>query len=157
VTKTLRGAVVALTLGTVMACGDIGDLSSSSGSFLATIDGNPWTASQAKQGSFSNGVLEIGGIGDSGGTRYLVELMISGLTAPGTFPLGPEVVGSSGSILTTTLLWSTTNPGGTGTVTITHLSGNKILGNFSFTSISTTETGANATRTVTNGSFDVRF
>lgn len=157
-TKILRGAIVALAFGTATACG--GDVAAPDvplGSFLATIDGNPWNANLGKQSSFSNGTLEIGGIGDAGGNRYLLELTVAGLTAPGTFPLGPQAGGSVGSVLTTTTLWTTTNPGGTGTVTVTLLTGTQILGTFSFTSISTEETGANATRTVTNGSFDIRF
>jgi hypothetical protein len=138
----------------VMACAaTIAGCSSSDSTNLTTgmsakVNGASWGAS-GPAFTYSGNTLSVAGFD----LTYTVTFAVSGITAPGTYPIGAQPVvifivskvPSSG--------WDTVGAGATGTVTITTLSATHVAGTFSFSAIA--QSGTTGPMVVTQGSFDI--
>jgi len=133
------------------------------GSLVAQIDGVAWSADcVAATNSVVPRYIEIKG-NTQDGAQWLTFRVYA--AQPGTYQLGgpePPVVGvvsSAGLNLEcqhhpgTCPAWGT----GTGTITISNLTGASASGTFSFDLIANTLTGATGAKAVTNGRFNVTF
>jgi hypothetical protein len=124
------------------------------GSMSARIDGSNWSATAALSAVYSGGLLTAAGLDAS-----LRTIGFSvGATAPGTFVVG--LTGTAAGTLTEGSggpTWQAVANLGEGTITITSISQTAAAGTFSFTLVATAGSGATGTRTVTNGSFNLRF
>ena len=139
------------------ACGSndaTGPVTLPQGSMSARIDGSTWTASTALTATYGNGILAAAGVDAS--LRTIGFGVVA--TAPGTFTVGPTgtangslTEGSGGTI------WQAVANLGNGTITITSLTPTGASGSFSFTLVANAASGATGSRTITNGSFDLRF
>ena len=90
-------------------------------------------------------------------TSYTISLGIAGLTAPGTVDLSLGVGnGSTAIVANSTGAWGTAFSGGSGTITVTTLTANRIAGTFSFDAPAGSGQ-ATGTLQVRNGQFDVTF
>lgn len=171
---TVRHALAPIFAATLLACGGGGGNNSGSngnptgppagggaanGSMTATIGGAAWSAagtvSVTRQ---QNNFIGIGASGFAGGTAYAVVIGIANAVGPGTHNLDIYTGGGDGSSLIVggqTTGWGTAFQGGSGTVTITSLSANRIVGTFSGILIPSSGTAANLV--VANGQFNVTF
>lgn len=124
------------------------------GAISATINGTAWRSTKAADRASKNGnIYAI----VSFNLPYTLSLGIAGLTAPGTVNLNIGTgQGSQAIIANSTGGWGTAFAGGSGTITVTVLTANRIAGTFSFDA---TPGSGNATGTlqVRNGKFDVTF
>jgi hypothetical protein len=143
------------------ACG--GDSSGPSGGGNAglsvRIDGAQWQAQSTGlvvQATNSLGGLLIQGNSVTGGTATSVTLTLARITGPGSYPLGINILTNSGGIVTMTRgAQSFTTPlsGAAGTVSVTSISGGRIVGTFSFEAEPIAGTGSAVTGT--GGQFNV--
>jgi hypothetical protein len=125
------------------------------GAISATINGTAWRSRKnADRVSKSGNVYAI----VSFNLPYTISLGIAGLTGPGTVNLN-LATGGQGSLAIIANAnggWGTAFTGGSGTITVTTLTANRIAGTFSFDAV---PGSGNATGTlqVRNGKFDVTF
>ncbi len=149
----------ALTLAATLllaACGgDSGTNSGDQSTMSATVAGTAWSATLAVQGQVSGNILSISG---TNGT-YQVALTVPGVSAPGTYAVGP---GNSGiaqlvQIITGTPTWTSSLVGGSGTIVVTALTASRVAGTFSFSGAPSPGSSASGTRAVTNGTFDLKL
>ena len=138
--------------------GNPGTGTATNGTFTAQINGVTWnatgTVSVSRQSPAFVGVI---GTGLAGSTAYAVTFGLGNVTGPGTFSvnnLNPS--GSSMIIGGQTGGWGSYFNGGTGTVTITTLTSNRITGTFSGDLV---PGSGNATGTlqVRNGNFTLTY
>lgn len=124
------------------------------GSMTATINGAAWRSTKsADKGSHNGNIYAVVGLNGT----YTISLGIAGLTAPGTVNLSlASGNGSNAIIVNTTGGWGTAFSGGTGTITVTTLTANRIAGTFSFDAPAGSGK-ATGTLQVRNGKFDVTF
>ena len=125
------------------------------GSMSATINGSAWrSVSSGDKGSRNGNIYAVVGLN----TSYTVALGIAGLTGPGTVNLNIAAGGngSNAIISNATGGWGTAFSGGTGTITVTTLTANRIAGTFSFDAPAGSGK-ATGTLQVRNGKFDVTF
>jgi hypothetical protein len=158
--------VMTLALVALAACGSESDPNNggggggggggTSGNITATVDGQAWestvTSEQAQVGPL--GAITIQGTWANSTT---ITLNLYNIDEPGTYPLGVTAanVGGSGVVSTTTgRSWFTPGSGAAGTVTLTTLTANHIVGTFSFNA-EPLGGGATGTKAVTGGSFDL--
>jgi hypothetical protein len=149
------------------ACGgsDSTGPGNNSAAFTANIDGVAWQADQtglvvSSGGAATPGSVIISGTQLESTTSYRsISLLLGFITGPGTYPLGVNLGtsgGGAGQVLvvngTTSTSYITPFSGNAGTIQITSL-GSNIAGTFSFVAPPTL--GGGASKTVTNGSFDV--
>lgn len=135
-----------------------GGTGATNGSFTAVVNGATWNAiGTIVVNRQSNNFIGIAASGFAGSTNYAFVLGIANATGPGThsFLVAGNGDGSSLIIGGTTTGWGTAFNGGTGSVTITSLSANRIVGTFSGTAVPSSGTAANLV--VTNGAFDITF
>ncbi len=134
-----------------------------SGTFTAMVDGQAWTATasslEAEVDANTPGTFLIEG---TMSTRVMVvQIIFYNLAAPGTYPMGvgPTVFGAVGQVATSDgtsgKVWTTSNSGAAGTVTVTALTPTRIAGTFEFVADPSFGAGGTAPRTVTNGQFDL--
>ena len=161
-----------LLLCSLAACGGGGSTTgplggTTSGTFTATIDGQPWVSTTNQ--TASSGANGVPGIVTLTGTKVVsatnyttITLALGYLSGPGTYPLGVNqgtTAGGSGLVFatqgTSIGTWSTNLLGNAGTVTITSLTSTRIVGTFQFTAPPQSFTTTTGTRTVTNGAFDL--
>jgi hypothetical protein len=138
---------------TGLACSNYDTGPSGNGTISASIDGASWSASSSVQASYITYALIIDGI-DSQARQ--INLFLPNVMATGSFALDagqPAVAEVSFGFQT----WSTAMTGGTGSVTLTTLSGSHAIGTFSFTASPNAQSGATGTKVVTNGTFDIRY
>ena len=91
-------------------------------------------------------------------TTYALNIVVLNVSGPGTFSLNSAVSnGNQASISSLTGGWNSGNTGGTGSVVITALTSNHVVGTFAFDGPPTPGTGATTTIHVTNGKFDLTF
>ena len=91
-------------------------------------------------------------------TTYALNIVMLNVSGPGTFSLNSAVSnGNQASISSLTGGWNSGNTGGTGSVVITALTSNHVVGTFAFDGPPTPGTGATTTIHVTNGKFDLTF
>jgi len=124
------------------------------GSMTAAINGTAWRSTKAgDKGSHSGTIYAVVGLN----TSYTIALGIAGLTAPGTVDLSlSSGNGSTAIVSNTTGAWGTAFNGGSGTITVTTLTANRIAGTFSFDAPAGSG-NATGTLQVRNGQFDVTF
>ena len=128
------------------------------GSFSARINGTAWSALGRVSVIPSSSLLTMAG---ASGT-YVITFGLGPFTGPGTYslvydPLAKPPTVSQAIVLLGGQSWGTSVQSGTGSVTITTYTGNRIAGTFSFDAPSAAASGAGGTIHVTNGSFDVTF
>lgn len=170
----LQRAAFVLLAFAVINCGGSGNPTGNNGGgggagLTAKINGQTWTASalsiaaQAIPGL--PGALLILGSQTSGGTTTSLNITLGCVTGPGTYALGvgPGVYGGIASVGIgsggggNADVWLTPLNGVAGSVTITTLSGGKIVGTFQFAGDPDPSNVVGGTKTVTNGSFDLDF
>jgi hypothetical protein len=88
---------------------------------------------------------------------YSIVVGIGNATGPGTHSLNVFAGGDGSSVIVGGVQtgWGTAFQGGGGTLTITTLTSNRIVGTFSGTAIPSSGTAANLV--LTNGQFDITF
>lgn len=160
----IRSLAAVALLVTVTACGSDGPTNppESDGSITATVDGQPWSSTIAVANYASEGFASVGG--NSGTTGNVTNLTIAFPASVGTHVI-PDATGMNMnfSILQPSQLWQALAMGtqlggvGTGTVTVTTLNAERVVGTFSFVAPAATSSGATGNKTVTNGSFNVKF
>jgi hypothetical protein len=143
----------ACSAATVLACSDNGAGPNGNGTISATIDGASWTASAEVQATYIAYVLAIGGLDSQART---IVISIPDVMTTGTFTLG---AGQPAAAVVTfgAQIWNTALTGGTGSVTLSTLSGSHAIGSFSFTAPPNAGSGATGTKVITSGTFDVRY
>lgn len=124
------------------------------GAISMTVNGTAWRSLKtADRVSKSGNIYAIVGLN----LPYTLSLGIAGLTGPGTVNLDLATgQGSQAIVSNSTGGWGTAFTGGSGTITVTTLTANRIAGTFSFDA---KPGSGNATGTlqVRNGRFDVTF
>jgi hypothetical protein len=119
----------------------------------ATIDGSAW-GSPAPSATYRNSIVSIAGI--DAGLTSAVALAVAA-TAPGTFSLAfGNNTGGFATISRSGKGWTSGVQGGAGSVTITTLTSNHVVGTFAFDAPPATG-GASGTVHVTNGKFNITF
>lgn len=128
------------------------------GTFSVGINGTTWSA----QGTVtvtrqSNNFIGIAGSGYAGNTAYSIVIGIGNATGPGSHSLNVFAGGDGSSVIVGGVQtgWGTAFQGGGGTLTITSLTSNRIVGTFSGTAIPSSGTAANLA--LTSGQFDITF
>lgn len=132
----------------------------SNGSMTAQINGVSWRSIGAISVSRQpqQNVIGFAGTGSGGNTTYAVSIAISAATGPGTHNLNIFAGGDGSSLIignSAALGWATAAQGGSGTLTITSLTANRIVGTFSGILSPAGHSAGNLT--VTGGTFDVTF
>jgi hypothetical protein len=153
----LRASCALALAATLVGCGSDsstgpGDDLPTNGSMSARIDGTQWTANVGIHAVRATGA--IGFAGSDGQT--LVSLGVAG--GVGVHAIG-GVTGANGTVTTSDSQrsWSAVSNKGSGTITITTLTEERVAGTFSFTAPPVETTDASGTRVVTEGVFDIRF
>lgn len=153
-----RAMMTCLLLVTALGCGGsnsvTGPVSLPQGSMSARIDGSDWNASAALTASFSGQILGIAGT-DGGFTTLGFAVVAS---APGTYAIGPGQ--PTNAILSTSAnagSWVASTVGGSGSITITSISATAAAGTFTFNMIPSPNSGTTGNRSVTSGSFSVKY
>jgi hypothetical protein len=159
--RTMLSAILLLS---AVACGgSSGDSitgnnpGTGSGPLSATIDGKAW-ASVVPAAIFKNNIVSIAGLDAALTTTVSFAF---GATGTGTYSLAPSnSVGGLGLVVktsgTTSQSWGTALSGGSGSVTLTTLTANHVVGTFAFDAVPSSA-GATGTVHVTNGKFDITF
>ncbi len=119
------------------------------GSMTANIDGAAWNASLTVTAS-NNGTI-IGAAGTD--AAQTLAFALAG-TGPGTYTIGP--LSPMNAELTTTggVVYSAAGNIGGGSVTITSVTSTAVAGTFTFTLV---KSGGGASKTVTNGAFNIKL
>lgn len=129
------------------------------GSLAAQINGTAWSATGTITVSRQQpNYIGLAGSGSAGNTIYGFAVGMSNATGPGTHNLNVFTGGDGSSLVianATGAGWTTALQGGSGTLTITSLTANRIVGSFSGTLIPAGHSAANLV--ITNGAFDVTF
>lgn len=149
--SSLQSILTALLLGTLVACGgdspagpDLG-----TGPLSAKVDGAAWTAAAAFATN-SGGFVAVGASNLAGEG---IGFALQGSTT-GTYTIGPSIP-TNANLTIGSNVW-TAGPGtGSGSVVIATLNSTHVAGTFTFEVVSAT--GTPATRSVTEGSFDISF
>lgn len=129
------------------------------GSVRATVDGTPWESAfaSAAVGAFTGlpALLTVSAVSSSAG----FSVSVTGPAAVGTYDAGaPSATSVSFSVIEGFASFWSVNPfatGSSGTLTVTAATGTRVAGSFSFTAVARTQGLTPATRTVTNGTFDL--
>ena len=158
--RLVRRALLIAATSTFAACGGggegpAGNNNTNTGTMSATVDGGAWSTNAANATANAGGIFTLTGVEPASGIGVTMTLYHIGTT--GTYPLGVgnTVAGGLASVVLSSTGWSTPLSGNAGTVTITAVSPTRITGTFSFTAPRVTGTGGSATRTVTQGQFDL--
>ena len=130
------------------------------GSMTAQIGGATWRSIGAISVSRQpqQNVIGFAGTGSAGSTTYAVSISIVNATGPGTHNLNFLAGGDGSTVIIGSgagLGWATAAQGASGTLTITSLTANRIVGTFSGTLFPAGHSGGNLV--VTGGAFDVTF
>jgi hypothetical protein len=128
------------------------------GTFTVVVNGTTWAANgQVTVSRQSNNFIGIAGSGFAGNTAYSIVVGIGNATGPGTHNLNVFAGGDGSSVIvgSTTTGYATSLQGGSGTLTITSLTSNRIVGTFSGTAVPSSGGGANLV--MTSGQFDITF
>ena len=151
-----RVLVVALLSLPVAACGGSGTSSSpspnpplSNGSFSALINGASFNATSASVVT-STGLVSIGG-GNASGQTIGFAWLDSGT---GTYAIGGSTIATHTFMRNT---WSASSAQGSGSITVTTKTVNRVAGTFSFVLQADGPSGATGTRNITQGQFDLTF
>jgi hypothetical protein len=128
------------------------------GTFSVSVNGTTWRA----QGTVSvtrgtNNFIGVAASGYAGSTPYSIVVGIGNATGPGTHSLNVFAGGDGSSVIVGGVQtgWGTAFQGGGGTLTITSLTSNRIVGTFSGTAVASSGTAANLV--LASGQFDITF
>lgn len=142
----------------VVGCGDDEPTgpSAANGSMTAMVDGEGWAAIAVSAGRSSADIIGLSGTA-AGST---VISMAFTATGPGTYAIPQAGMNFNYSILATNALWQALGVGqlgsfGSGSVTITTLSENRVVGTFQFRAPPAASTSATGEKVVTQGVFDI--
>lgn len=130
---------------------DPGSVTLPQGSMSARIDGQSWAASAAITASWTNNLLVAAGTDGTNTVGFAVYA-----PAPGTYHLNSSV--GMNALLTvagSTVGWQAVGTRGSGTLTIQSISAAGASGTFSFVVVANDAAGS--TRSITNGSFNLKF
>lgn len=132
----------------------------SNGSLTAQINGASWRSIGAVSVSRQpqQNVIGFAATGSAGNTTYAVSISIVNATGPGTHNLNIFAGGDGSSLIigsSAALGWATAAQGGSGTLAITSLTANRIVGTFSGTLAPAGHSNGNLV--VASGTFDVTF
>lgn len=132
----------------------------SNGSMTAQIGGASWSSIGAINVSRQQqqDIIGFAGSGSAGGTTYALSISIVNATGPGTHNLNIFAGGDGSHLIigsSAGLGWATAAQSGSGTLTITSLAANRIVGTFSGNLAAAGHAGGNLV--VTSGTFDVTF
>ncbi len=165
--RAFRRTLVAVATTTLIACGSDNGTgpgpTGSGNSMSATIDGVAFAPpALAVQGSYTSGVLTIGGSVTSAGTTTLLSINLTNVTETGSYELSPSFAGQLATVTRTKGIsgvstWTTALSPGSGSVSITTLSSERAAGTFQFTAQQAPGTEATGQVSVTSGSFDITF
>jgi hypothetical protein len=124
------------------------------GSFKATINGKAWSPIGTVVVSRLAGGLTMAATS----TTYVMSIVVLNASAPGTFTLDASVHNGSHAAVSASGqgAWETGNTGGTGSVVVTTLTSNHVVGTFSFDA-PPNGTSTASTLHVTSGTFDLTF
>ncbi|MDH3205529.1 MAG: DUF6252 family protein [Gemmatimonadota bacterium] len=152
-TRPFLSAVTMVVVSTLVACG--GDDPAGlgvvgTGPMSAMVDGVQWTATVA----FATNTGGIVGVGGSGATGEGIGFAFQGSTT-GTYSIGTGNVHSANYTFGSNS-WVAGNTVGSGSIVVTTLDATRVAGTFSFEAVSATG-GTPATRSITQGAFDVTF
>lgn len=155
---TRRSAMALLASLLLTACGGDDDSTGpsgntpSNGSFSARIEGSAWSATQIIASVQTGAVTVLSG----GNAQHSVGFAFID-NGTGTYTVGAGSP-TNGSYIeaTTGRMWVANTVGGSGSVTVTTRTADRIAGTFSFV-FAPSDPGTTGTKTVTNGAFDVRF
>ncbi len=125
----------------------------SSGPMRATIDGAAWS-SLLPSASWRNNLVVIAGVDNALTTTVSIGF---GAANAGTYSIGfGNSIAGTGIVIKGGKSWGSSLQGGTGSVTLTTLTANHIVGTFAFSAVASGG-GATGTSVVTNGQFDITF
>jgi hypothetical protein len=125
----------------------------SSGPMSATIDGTAWS-SQVPSAVYRSNIVAIAGLDNALTTTVSIAF---GATGTGTYNLGfGNSNAGSAIVIKSGKSWGSSLQGGTGSVTLTTLTANHVVGTFTFNAAASGG-GATGTSVVTNGKFDITF
>ena len=163
-------SVALMAMIAVLGCGGSGDDDddgnptgppaggATNGSVTAQINGTSWSATgtitvSRQPPSF----IGLGATGFAGNAAYSLVIGIGNATGPGSHNLNLQAGGDGSSLIvgSTTLGYGSAFNGGSGTITITSLTSNRIIGTFSGTL--PPSSGSAAALVITNGAFNVTF
>ena len=130
------------------------------GSMTATIGGASWRSIGAVSVTRQQqqNIIGFAGTGSAGSTTYAVSISIVNATGPGTHNLNVFAGGDGSTLIvgnSAALGWATAAQGGSGTLTITSLTSNRIVGTFSGTLAPAGHSAGNLV--VAGGTFDITF
>ena len=119
------------------------------GSMSAKFDGADWAATLSVRASNSGTIVGVAGTDLNQTLAFALAA-----TAPGTYNIGP--LSPANAELTTTggVVYTAAGNVGSGTITITSLTATAVAGTFTFNMV---KSGGGATRSVTNGVFNIKF
>ena len=160
--RALKTLVVIATL-TAFGCGGDDDPTglpsggATNGTLTAQINGTSWSATGTITVNRQANSIGLAGSGFAGSNAYSLVMSINNATGPGTHNLSLAAGGDGSSLIvgSTTTGYGTAFTGGSGTITITSLTANRVTGTFS--GVLPPSSGSAAGLTITNGSFDVTF
>lgn len=136
----------------VAACGGDGPSGPSTvGSISATIDGQAWSAATMSRARSGNGVV-ISGTGQG----LTVNLVVT-ISEPGTVVIEPGLNLTNLNVSEGTQAWIASGALGSGSITFNTLTDAGAAGTFAFTGELSAGSSSIATRTVTQGTFQVTF
>jgi hypothetical protein len=128
---------------------------SGDGNVTMTVNGTAWRSLKAGDHvtRLNNNFYGIA----ASNVNYVLVLGIGNVTGPGTFSLDLATGNGSSAIVSNTAGgWGTAFTGGTGTITVTTLTANRIAGTFTFNAVPGSGSAA-GTLQVRNGTFDLTF
>ena len=132
------------------------DPTGGSGTFTATVDGQPWNGQIEATRTGYNGFV-FGVVGEDGGIEIALTVDTSDPDnqAPATIDL---TTGSTGAELSEGgNFWYAVGQGGSGTLVLNSLDANGATGTFSFVAGPVANSAPAGTRSITNGSFNLTF
>jgi hypothetical protein len=128
------------------------------GTFAAQIGGAGWSATGTVSVDREDNFLGLGASGFAGSTAYALVIGLGNVTGPGTYTVAAGNANGSSIVVgsSTGAGWTTFLGNGTGSVTITTLTANRVAGTFTADASPTTG-GATGTLQIRNGAFDVTY
>lgn len=149
----VRRTALAVLLPVALACGsDPNGPSNDAGEMTASIDGSPFVGDLDVQAFLVNGTLTVSGM-DQVSRRITLTVPSA---AVGTYTLGPNQV-TSATLYLGSFAWITNTTGMSGSISITAFSASQASGTFQFTAKALDPNVANQVRTVSSGTFEVRY
>jgi hypothetical protein len=139
----------------VLGCGDNDSPGPGPVEYMtASINGTPWDGSQNLSASWQNLVLTVSGVNAA---QQRVQIALANVQGPGDFLLSPGNVNAGlGNLIEGVAIWASNVEGGSGTLTVSILTANRVKGTFNFIAVPATAS-ASGVVSVTAGSFDIAF